>query len=50
MAKYTNEDLEQIREQYAELVQGTETEPTQAEYEEEAFADDDAQDEDAPPS
>jgi hypothetical protein len=50
VAKYTNEELDRIQEQYAELVHGTEMDPTQSEYEEEAFADDDARDEESPPS
>ncbi len=46
VAKYTNEELNRIQEQYAELVEGSEAEPIQGDFDDEVRADDEAQEED----
>ena len=50
VAKYTIEELNRIQEQYQELIEGPEEEPVEANFEEEAHAQDDVQEDEQQPS
>jgi hypothetical protein len=50
VAKYTNEDLNRIQEQYAELIEGPEPEPHQVEFDDEVRADEEGHEDESPPS
>ena len=50
VAKYTNEELSRIQEQYAELIEGSESEPHQADFEDEVRVEEDSAEEEASPS
>ncbi len=48
VAKYTNEELNRIQQQYAELVERSEPEPHQADFDDDVRADEEVQEDDSP--